>query len=40
MAGKNPNLRSPQGLAKVVVAVNDYSGHFEHPGFKPISTGH
>jgi hypothetical protein len=40
MAGKNPKLRSPQGLNMVVVAVNEYSGHFEHPGFKPISTAH
>ena len=40
MAGKNPKLRSPQGLAKVVVAVNEYGGHFDHPGFKPIRNLH
>ncbi|HJV96569.1 MAG TPA: hypothetical protein VJ608_11060, partial [Albitalea sp.] len=36
MAGKNAKLRPAQGLAKVVVAVNEYGGHFDHPGFKPI----
>jgi hypothetical protein len=40
MAGKNAKLRSSQGLAKVVVAVNEYGGHFDHPGFKPIRNVH
>ena len=40
MAGKNAKLSPAQGLAKVVVAVNEYGGHFDHPGFKPIRNVH
>ncbi len=36
MAGKNPKLQPPQGLAKVALAVNEYGRHFNHPGFRPI----
>lgn len=40
MAGKTAKLPPAQGLVKVVQAVNGYASHFEHPGFKPIPTGH
>ena len=40
MSGKNPKLRPAQGLAKVALAVNEYGGHFDHPGFKPIRNVH
>ena len=40
MSGKSAKLRPAQGLAKVVVAINEYSGHFDHPGFKPIRNVH
>jgi hypothetical protein len=40
MAGKNAKLRPAQGLAKVALAVNEYAGHFDHPGFKPIRNVH
>lgn len=40
MAGKDARQRPAQGLVQVAKAVNDYAGHFEHPGFKPIRTLH
>lgn len=40
MAGRNAKLPAQQGLAKVVVAINDYGRHFDHPGFKPIHDVH
>ncbi len=40
MAGKTPQLRPAQGLVHVAKAVNDYAGHFDHPGFKPIRNSH
>ncbi|WP_372529160.1 hypothetical protein [Piscinibacter sp.] len=40
MSGKNSKLRPAQGLAKVVAAVNEYGGHFDHPGFKLIRDVH
>lgn len=40
MAGKNPKLRPALGLVKVAQAVNQYSNHFDHPGFKPIRNVH
>ncbi len=36
MAGKTTQLRPAQGLVQVAKAINDYAGHFDHPGFKPI----
>jgi Ni/Co efflux regulator RcnB len=40
MSGKNAQLHPAQGLAKVAFAVNEYGGHFNHPGFKPIRNVH
>lgn len=40
MAGKTTQLRPAQGLVQVGKAVNDYAGHFDHPGFKPIRNIH
>ncbi|MEP6969240.1 MAG: hypothetical protein ABJA49_02285 [Betaproteobacteria bacterium] len=40
MAGKTTQLRPAQGLVQVAKAVNDYAGHFDHPGFKPIGNIH
>jgi len=40
MAGKNAKLRPAQGLARVALAVNEYGGYFDHPGFKPIRNVH
>ena len=40
MAGKTAQLRPAQGLVRVAKAVNDYVGHFDHPGFKPIGNIH
>lgn len=40
MAGKNAKLPAAQGLVRVALAVNEYGGHFEHPGFKPIANLH
>jgi len=36
MAGKVAKQRPAQGLVQVAKAVNDYAGHFDDPGFKPI----
>lgn len=40
MAGKDAKLRPALGLVKVAGAVNEYNGHFDHPGFKPIRNAH
>ena len=40
MAGKSAQQRPAQGLVQVAKAVNDYAGHFDHPGFKPIRNVH
>lgn len=40
MAGKTAQPRPAQGLMQVAEAVNDYAGHFDHPGFKPIPNIH
>jgi len=40
MAGKTAQQRSAQGLVQVAKAVNDYAGHFDHPGLKPIRNIH
>ena len=40
MAGKTAPQRPAQGLVQVAKAVNDYAGHFDHPGFKPIRNVH
>ena len=40
MAGKATHQRPAQGLLQVAKAVNDYAGHFDHPGFKPIARVH
>ncbi|MBL8287642.1 MAG: hypothetical protein JNL85_06650 [Rubrivivax sp.] len=40
MAGKNAAQRPALGLVQVAKAVNDYAGHFDHPGFKPIRNVH
>lgn len=40
MAGKSTPQRPAQGLVQVAKAVNDYAGHFDHPGFKPIRNVH
>ena len=36
MTGKVAKQRPAQGLVQVANAVNDYAGHFDHPGFKAI----
>ncbi len=36
MAGRTAKQRPQQGLVQIAKAVNDYAGHFEHPGLKPI----
>lgn len=36
MAGKNARMRPALGLVKVAQAVDQYGGHFDHPGFEPI----
>lgn len=36
MAGKAATPHPAQGLEQVAKALNDYAGHFNHPGFKPI----
>ena len=36
MAGKTGQLTPAEGLVRVARAVNDYAGHFDHPGFEPI----
>ena len=40
MAGKTTQRSPAQGLVQVAKAVNDYAGHFDHPGFKPIRNIH
>lgn len=40
MAGKTAPQRPARGLVQVAEAINDYAGHFEHPGFKPIRNIH
>jgi len=40
MAGKTAQRRPAQGLVQVAKAVNEYAGHFDHPGFKPIRNVH
>ena len=40
MAGKAAKQQPGQGLVQVAKAVNDYAGHFDHPGFKPIRNVH
>ena len=40
MAGKDPKAKPLQGFGRTVTALNDYARHFDHPGFKPIHTGH
>ena len=40
MAGKDAHVRPAFGLVKVAQAVNRYSSHFDHPGFKPIRNVH
>ena len=40
MQSKTPQLRPAQGLVQVAKAVNDYAGHFDHTGFKPIRNIH
>ena len=40
MAGKTAHQRPAQGLVQIAKAVNDYAGHFDHPGFKPIAQVH
>lgn len=40
MAGKDAKLRPALGLVKVAQAVNQYGGHFDDPGFKPIRNIH
>lgn len=40
MAGKTAAQRPAQGLVQVAKAVNDYAGHFDHPGFTPIRITH
>lgn len=36
MVGKSAGQKPAQGLVQVANAVNDYVGHFDHPGFQPI----
>lgn len=40
MAGKAPKVQPEKGLLRVAAAVNDYGRFFDHPGFKPVRTGH
>lgn len=40
MAGKSASVRPAQGAVSVVTALNDYGRSFNHPGWKPIQTGH
>lgn len=40
MAGRKAEMGPGDGLAKVVLAVNGYGRHFDHPGFAPIHDGH
>jgi hypothetical protein len=40
MAAKGTAQPRVQGLMQVAKAVNDYAGHFDHPGFKPIRNVH
>lgn len=40
MAGQDTKLTPEQGLARTAKAVNDYGHHFDHPGFRPLHTGH
>ncbi|WP_201492523.1 hypothetical protein [Rubrivivax sp. A210] len=40
MNGKNPKQRPALGLVKVAKTLDQYGKHFEHPGFKPVGTGH
>ncbi|RYF15100.1 MAG: hypothetical protein EOO30_15715 [Comamonadaceae bacterium] len=40
MAGKVPGRKSEDGLLQLAQAVNAYGRHFQHPGFKPVETGH
>lgn len=36
MTGRTAKQPPPQGLVQIAKAVNDYAGHFDHPGLKPI----
>lgn len=40
MAGKSAGHPPVEGLGKVVMAVNEYARHFDHPGFRPIHAEH
>jgi hypothetical protein len=40
MAGKDAKTRPALGLVKVAEGLNQYAGHFDHPGFKPIRNVH
>ena len=40
MAGKEPKAQPLQGFGVTVAALNNYGRYFDHPGFKPIATGH
>ena len=40
MAGKSTSVRPAQGAVSVVTALNEYGRSFNHPGWKPIHTGH
>lgn len=40
MAGKDAHLAPALGLVHIAKAVNDYAGHFDHAGFKPIRNIH
>jgi hypothetical protein len=40
MAGRTPGVQPRQGFVQVATAVNEYGRYFEHPGWKPIRTGH
>lgn len=40
LAGKAAGKTPEQGLLHLAAAVNAYGKHFDHPGLKPVSTGH
>lgn len=40
LAGKAAGRKPEQGLLQVAAAVNAYGKHFDHPGLKPVHTGH
>ena len=40
MTGNTAQPHPEQGMVQVAKAINDYAGHFDRPGFKPIYNVH